>query len=73
MTNRHQEIAETLVEAFRETLSTEARDHVTEAKLDGLKEMIAETMSKELEEVVRRISEVIEELRSEIGKPDLGL
>jgi hypothetical protein len=73
MSNRHQEIAETLVEAFKETLSAEVRDRVTEAKFDRLKEMIAETLSRELEEVVDRISVVIKELRSEIGKPDLGL
>ncbi len=73
MSNRHQEIADTLVEAFKDTLDIEARQLITEAKFDRLKEMVAETLSQELEQVADRMSAVIKELRSEITKPDLGL
>lgn len=73
MTNRHEEIADTLVEAFKDTLDAQARQLITEAKFDRLKEMVAETLSNEVQQVADRMSDVIKELRSEIGKPDLGL
>lgn len=73
MSERHQELAEKVVSAFKERLSEHARGQITDAQFEDLSLMIREVIAVELEGAANLMDEVLKKLRADIEKPDLGL
>jgi hypothetical protein len=73
MTNHHQELARQIVEGFRESLSGEAREYISEAQFEDLTQNIHQALSHERRHIVDLMEAVIRSLRSGVDRPELGL
>ena len=73
MVDRHQQLAQKVVEAFRARLSEDARQQISQTALDELALMIREALSEELESAAASVEELARKLRANIDKPELGL
>ncbi|ADE13550.1 hypothetical protein Nhal_0355 [Nitrosococcus halophilus Nc 4] len=73
MTNRHQEIAEKAVEAFKELLSEQARQQISDRQFDELALIIREALSEELENAVEIAEDMVKRLRAQVERPELEL
>ncbi len=73
MVDRHQQLAQKVVEAFRASLSEDARQQISQTALDELALMIREALSEELESAAASVEELARTLRANIDKPELGL
>ena len=73
MVDRHQQLAQKVVEAFRARLSEDARQQISQTALDELALMIREALSEELESAAASVEELARTLRANIDKPELGL
>ena len=65
MNDRVQERINKVIIRFRESLSDEARQHVSKAQLDDLDFMIRELVSEELKLAVQFMEEALSKLRAE--------
>ena len=73
MPNRHQALADRVLDAFKDILSEAVREQITESQYTELSLMIQEALSEELENAINRVEEVVKNLRTEVEKPELGL
>lgn len=73
MNQRHQKLADQVLTAFRSELDETDQQRIGEARLQRLHALICEALSDELEIVSGRVQAVVEELRTEIDKPELEL
>lgn len=73
MVNQHQDRAVKVVEAFRGLLDENIRQQITNAQFDTLTLMITEAISEELGVAADMMEDVIQKLRAEINKPELGM
>ena len=73
MTNHHQELAAEIVADFRNALSGEAREYITESQLEDLTQAIHRALAHERGHIVDLLDAVVRSLRSGVDKPELGL
>ena len=73
MTDRHQELATQVVEAFKAKLSEAARGHISAAQFEELNFMIREALSVEREATTALVEELLGKLRAGIERPELEL
>ena len=73
MNQRHQELADQVLTAFRSDLEETDQQRIGEARFQTLHGLICEALSDELELVSGRVEAVVKELRAEIDKPELEL
>ena len=73
MQNRHQALADRVLDAFKDILNEAVREQITESQYTELSLMIQEALSEELEHAINRVEEVVKNLRTEVEKPELGL
>jgi hypothetical protein len=73
MTNRHQQVAEKIVATFKQSLSENAAQQVSDAQFNTLILMIREAMGEEASFAAEQLEQVIRKLRAESEKPDLGM
>ena len=73
MNQRHQNLADQVLTAFRSELDETDRQRIGEARLQRLHALICEALSDELELVSGRVEAVVKELRAEIDRPALEL
>jgi hypothetical protein len=73
MADRHIELSQKVVDAFKGTLSDAAREQIGDARFAQLSRMISEALSEELETAVVAVEAVVKQLRAEVDKPELGL
>jgi hypothetical protein len=73
MVDRHHELAEKVVEAFRSNLSETTCRQISDSEFSQLVDMIREAISKELEAAIDLIEEVARTLREGVDKPDIGM
>jgi uncharacterized protein with von Willebrand factor type A (vWA) domain len=73
MADRHQELAQKVVNTFKQSLSDQARDQITDAQFNELVLMIREAISEELKDVAELIDGIAKRLRSQTDDQELGL
>lgn len=73
MTNHHQGLAAQIVEDFRNALSGEAREYITESQLEDLAQAIHRALAHERGHIVDLMEAVVRSLRSGVDKPEIGL
>jgi hypothetical protein len=73
MANHHQELAAQIVEEFRNALSGEACEYITESQLEDLTQAIHRALAHERSHIVDLMEAVVRSLRSGVDKPELGL
>ena len=73
MTDHHETLAKQAVEQFRQSLSHEAREYVTNAQFEDLEQLILELLASERGHIVDLVEALARTLRSGVEKPDLEL
>lgn len=73
MTSRHQETAEKVVATFKQSLNEDVAQHITEAQYKALALMVKEAMGEEANFAAEQLEKIIQKLRVESEKPDLGM
>ena len=73
MTVRHQEMAEKIVATFKQSLGEDVAQQITEAQYTALILMVEEAMGEEARFAVEQLEKIIQKLRAESEKPDLGM
>jgi predicted house-cleaning noncanonical NTP pyrophosphatase (MazG superfamily) len=73
MTDHHEALARQAVEQFRQSLSHEAREYVTNAQFEDLEQLILELLASERGHIVDLVEALARTLRSGVEKPDLEL
>ena len=73
MTIRHQEMAEKIVETFKQSLDENVAKQITEAQYTALTLMVKEAMGDEARFAAEQLEKIIQKLRAESEKPDLGM
>lgn len=73
MTNRHQDQATKIIEAFKDTLDEDVCQQISDEKFNVLALMIKEAMGEELGVAAELIEDVVRKLRAESDKPELGM
>lgn len=73
MVDRHHELAEKVVEAFKSNLSETTCRQISDNEFSQLVDMIGEAISEELKTAVDLIEEVARKLREGVEKPDIGM
>ncbi len=73
MVDRHYELAEKVVEAFKSDLSEAMCRQISDSEFSRLADMIREAISEELETAVDLIEEVARKLREGVEKPDISI
>lgn len=73
MNQRHQELADRVLAAFRAELDEADLQRIGEARFQVLHSLIGEALTEELDMVSGRLEVLLRELRSEAEKPELEL
>jgi NAD(P)H-dependent flavin oxidoreductase YrpB (nitropropane dioxygenase family) len=73
MTVRHQETADKIVATFKQSLDKKVAQQITEAQYTALTLMVKEAMGEEARFAVEQLEKIIQKLRTESEKPDLGM
>jgi hypothetical protein len=73
MSQRHQQLADNVLAAFRENLGDEEQRRIGEAAFQQLHSLILEALSLELDHVSSQMEALLQTLRAEIDKPSLEL
>jgi hypothetical protein len=73
MTDHHEALAKQAVGQFRQSLSHEAREYVTNAQFEDLEQLILELLASERGHIVDLVEALARTLRSGVEKPDLEL
>ena len=73
MTNRHQQLADKVVHAFRATLDEDTRGRISDAQFEALRRLVADALSEELQTTTDRLDTLVQDLRTELERPELEL
>ena len=73
MTNRHEVLAERVVNTFKGILNQAALESINDAQFEDLKMMIREAISEELGNAANLVYEVARKIRREVEKPEMEL
>lgn len=73
MTDRPEELAQKVVQAFKARLPDAARKQIPEVQFDELVAMIREAISEELTNAAEIVEQAAKELRAAVERPDIGL
>lgn len=73
MNQRHQDLATRVTSAFREGLDAAGERSVGEAHFEELHRLVCEALGEELQSVTGRLEALVQALRAEMEKPELGL
>ena len=73
MNQRHEDLANQVVTAFRARLDEVGQQCIGEAHFQELRRLICEALAQELQSAAGRVEQLVQELRGEIEKPELGL
>jgi len=73
MTDHHLRLSREIVDDFRNTLSGEAREYITEAQFDDLAAAIHVLLTREHEHITDLLGALVRTLRGGEDKPEIGL
>jgi hypothetical protein len=73
MTDHHLQLSRQVVDEFRNSLSGEAREYVTEAQFDALVAAVHSLLVREHLHITDLLEALVRTLREGVDKPDIGL
>jgi hypothetical protein len=73
MTDHHLQLARQVVDEFRNSLSGEAREYITEAQLDDLVAAVHRLLVHEHEHITDLLEALVRTLREGVKKAEIGL
>ena len=73
MSELRAELAEKVVRGFKDVLSEAARESISDAHFEDLSLMVQDAIAEALSRAADRVADVERTLRSEAGRPELGL
>lgn len=73
MTDHHLQLARQVVADFRNSLSGEAREYITEAQFDDLVAAVHHLLVREHEHITDLLEALVRTLRGGVDKPDIDL
>lgn len=73
MTQRHQQQAERIVAAFKESLDDDVRQQISNSQFNSLGLMVQKALGNEMAVAIERMDELLRQMRSETEKAELGI
>ena len=73
MTDHHLRLARQLVDEFRNSLSGEAREYISEAQFEELAAAVHRLLVHEHEHITDLLEALVRTLRAGVDKPEIGL
>lgn len=73
MDNRNEQLAHRVVEAFKNNITAEAREHISETDFNVLAVIVQEALSLEMAEAVEMVDTLERRLKELNGRPEIGL
>ena len=73
MATQHDALADKVIKAFKASLTAEARDAISTAEFEKLRNMIREALSAELNAAADIVEQAVQRLRAQVDKPELEL
>ncbi|MEJ2574143.1 MAG: hypothetical protein P8164_11230 [Gammaproteobacteria bacterium] len=73
MSNQNEKLAQKVVEAFKENVSAEAREHIGESDYRVLASIVQEALSLEMAEAAEMVDNLEKRLKEMDGRPELEL
>lgn len=73
MNNRNEELAQEAVEAFKNTISAEARAQLTDTEYTELAQIVLETLQVQMSEAVELVRGLERSLEERAGRREIGL
>ena len=73
MSNQNEQLAQKVVEAFKENISAEAREHISDGEFNELALIVQEALSLEMTEAVEMVDELERRLKALAGRRQLEL
>ena len=73
MTINNEQLAQKVVEAFKNNISKEALSHLSETEFHELDQIVRQALYEGLSEAAVMVDEVTKQLRNMAGHPDLDL
>jgi hypothetical protein len=73
MSNRHQELADQVIPAFREHFAPAEQESIGEVRFRELHLLICEALSVELQTTTDRVQDLLKEMRKDVEKQELEL
>jgi hypothetical protein len=73
MSNRHELLADAVIDSFKKTLDEATLAAISDMRFDELRGLIRQALSEELRAVAERLEATVRELRSELETPELEL
>ena len=73
MTDHHLRLARQLVDDFRNSLSAEAREYISEAQFEELVAAVYRLLAREHEHITDLLEALVRTLRGGVEKPEIGL
>lgn len=73
MTSQNDQLAQKVIDIFKQNISEDARAHITEAEFQKLAQIVREALSLEITEVVEMVDKLEKQLREKAVHLDLNL
>ena len=73
MSELRTELSKKVVKGFRNIISEDARERISDAQFEDLSLMVQDAIAEALSDAAERVAGVAETLRSEAGRRELGL
>ena len=73
MNNRNEELAQKVVDAFKNSISAEALAHITETEFTELAQIVLEALELEMSEAVEMVDELERRLKEKASRREMGL
>ncbi len=73
MNDQNEKLAHKVVEAFKNNISAEAREHISDKDLNTLSRIVQEALSLEIAEAVEMVDELEKRLKQMERNPEIGL
>lgn len=73
MNERNEQLAQSVVEVFKNAISPEARAHLTEAEFAELRQIVLEALALEMAEAAEMVAELEKNFKQRAGRQALEL
>jgi hypothetical protein len=73
MTDHHLRLARQVVDDFRNSLSAEAREYISEAQFEELVAAVYRLLAREHEHITDLLEALVRTLRGGLEKPEIGM
>lgn len=73
MKTRNEQLAQKVVDVFKQNISDEARAHISETEFNELAQIVLEALQIEMSEAVEMVDELERRLKDRAGRQEIGL